>query len=68
MYAWQNRTVIDAHDKLLIHFQILVHLEPKKEKEKKDCVEICKLSRKDKSIATFVQWSDETWQLALHPS
>ena len=53
MYAWQNRTVIDAHDKLLIHFQILVHLEPEKKK---------------KSIATFVQWSDETWQLALHPS
>ena len=33
MYAWENKTVIDAHDKLLIHFQILVHLELGKKKK-----------------------------------
>ena len=53
MYAWQNRKVIDAHDKLLIHFQILVDLEPKKKK------------KKNRIVWKFATWATQTNPLPL---
>ena len=68
MYAWQDKTVIDAHDKLLKLFSNTSTF-----RNQYIYIYIYRIVSKfatwatEESLSTFVQCSDETWKLAIHP-
>ena len=68
MYAWQDKTVIDAHDKLLKSFSNTSTF-----RNQYIYIYIYRIVSKfatwatEESLSTFVQCSDETWKLAIHP-
>ena len=69
MYAWQDKTVIDARDKLSKSFSNISTFRNQKIYIYTGlCRNLPLVPRPtEESLSTFVQCSDETWKLAIHP-